>query len=113
MPELHIERRGHVPQGTGKTAGPECDATKTVDKEQGSEEDEDGWYTRTGRREKGERKQESSLITISLPATVHRKRPRKGSEGEGCEDPWQYHFRTVTQTVNMDHGNSKMDIATL
>ena len=85
-----------------------------MDKEQGSEkEDEDGSYTCTERREKDEREQESSLITISLPATVHRKRPRKGSEGGECEDPWQYRFRTVTRTVNMDHGSSKMDIATL
>ncbi|KYQ59211.1 hypothetical protein ALC60_01797 [Trachymyrmex zeteki] len=50
MPKLYVERRGHVPQDTvrttGETLGPECDATKTVDKEQGSEnEDEDGSYS--------------------------------------------------------------------
>ncbi|KYN21534.1 hypothetical protein ALC57_06148 [Trachymyrmex cornetzi] len=43
MPKLYIERRGHVPQGTvrttGETLGPECDATKTVDKEQDLERD--------------------------------------------------------------------------
>ncbi|KYN35770.1 hypothetical protein ALC56_09883 [Trachymyrmex septentrionalis] len=106
---------GSPSRRTGETLGPECDATKTVDKEQGSEKERMRMepYTCTGRREKDEREQESSLITISLPAIVHRKRPRKGSEGGECEDPWQYRFRTMTRTVNMDHGSSKMDIATL
>lgn len=96
---------------TGETVGPECDATKTVDKEQGPEEGQvvhSHWKKREGRRE-----QESSLITISLPATVHRKRPRKGSERGRREDPWQYRVRTVTRTVNVDHGCSETDIATL
>ncbi|TGZ32165.1 Uncharacterized protein DBV15_01126, partial [Temnothorax longispinosus] len=67
-----------------------------MDKEQESEdEDRSHWKKR-------ERRKESSLITISPPATVHRKRPRKGSEGGKREDPWQYRVRTVTRTVNVD-----------
>lgn len=115
----YIEGRGHVPQGTvrttGETVGPECDATKTVDKEQGPEEEDEErvvhshWKKREGRRE-----QESSLITISLclpPFTASdRKEDRRE---EDAKNPWQYRVRTVTRTVNVDHGRSETDIATL
>lgn len=46
VPKLYIEGRGARTAGyrtTGKIVGPECDATKTVDKEQ-ELEDEDGSY---------------------------------------------------------------------
>jgi len=82
MPKSYIHRKTRARtteyRTTSETVGPECNATKTVDKEQGFEKEDDD--TRTGRRERGEREQESLLITISLPspqATAKREEDMK------------------------------------
>lgn len=48
---------------TGETVGPECDATKTVDKEQEEEEEEDGWVVQSRwKRGEGERDRENRRV---------------------------------------------------
>lgn len=63
-----MKGRGHVPQGTAHTTGegPECDATKTVDKEAGAR----GWgrvvYSHWKKRER--RKGTGEFVNYNLSA---------------------------------------------